>query len=940
MSMVINTNIMSINAQNNLRTSQNDMNTAMERLSSGKRVNSAADDAAGLAIINRFTSQERGLNIAIRNANDGISLIQTAEGALDETTNILQRMRELSIQSANGIYSDANRATLNAEVTQLKAELTRIAETTSFNGLKILDGALGDIELQVGAESGERIVVNTGTGFDAESLGTTGVATENTGTFELVQSVSAEQSGVSGTLDTVADGDLSINGVDIPAASSFDTVSSSDNGASALGLAEAINSTTVTSGVSAVASNSINLGDIDISTWTDLGALVLSDGDGAAAASGATYSTGAIGTAGATGIDISGTNDYQFVVEINGVSQAVDISTTAVTPASTSNLTQVELAAMLNEDLSGITVTVDGTGTGLIFTQDTASAVGDSLTFTAVGANAGALNLTGGTSTTVTDAPSTLTIAAGELNINGEDISGSFSTVSLDAFVADLNSNYGGADLTFDTDGSKLWAQSASGSDITITSTAAFASGDTLSIGGVNYANAAANNDFSAASTTLGAGDLTINGEDITGTVKTREDLVSAINAKSSLTGVTASLDTNALVLTATDGRNIQIQVDGDINAATETNATTGFGAGITLADFDLSTADLTGQTYAGTVTLSGSNIELVGDNTAGFSSQTVVSALTTAAAGNTFESLSTGDLTINGYNVVFDPAGFTGSSVVDDDDSAEAIASAINSTAGLKDEIRATALTVMNLGEISAGSLTDLDLTINGELVSFTGDLLDGDSDGNLVGTINTTIANGGTSTAEGIVASINANNELILTAEDGRNIDVQVTVAGTGTGASGLFANIDASVQDTTGVVTKGTIALTAQEGFSLSEVGGDKAYLAGIVNANGDSIASIDISTQTGAQDAIAVVDRALDYIADARGDLGAASNRLEFTINNLSSVVENAAAARSRVQDADFAVESAALARAQVLQQAGTAMLAQANAAPQSVLSLLQ
>src|SRR6056300_536344 len=95
MSMVINTNIMSINAQNNLRTSQNDMNTAMERLSSGKRVNSAADDAAGLAIINRFTSQERGLNIAIRNANDGISMIQTVEGALDETTNILQRMREL-----------------------------------------------------------------------------------------------------------------------------------------------------------------------------------------------------------------------------------------------------------------------------------------------------------------------------------------------------------------------------------------------------------------------------------------------------------------------------------------------------------------------------------------------------------------------------------------------------------------------------------------------------------------------------------------------------------------------------------------------------------------------------------------------------------------------------------------------------------------------------
>ncbi len=129
----------------------------MERLASGKRINSAADDAAGLAISNRMTSQIRGLDQAVRNANDGISMIQTAEGALDESTNILQRIRELSIQSANGIYADDDRATLDAEAQQLLSELDRIAETTSFNGRPLLDGSGGSVALQVGAEANQTI---------------------------------------------------------------------------------------------------------------------------------------------------------------------------------------------------------------------------------------------------------------------------------------------------------------------------------------------------------------------------------------------------------------------------------------------------------------------------------------------------------------------------------------------------------------------------------------------------------------------------------------------------------------------------------------------------------------------------------------------------------------------------------------------------------------
>lgn len=170
MPLVINTNVAALNSQRQLVKSGNDMSQAMERLASGKRINNARDDAAGLAISNRQTSQIRGLNQAIRNANDGVSLIQTAEGALDEVTNILQRMRELAIQSANGIYSDLDRSTLDAEVQQLKEEVDRIAKSTTFNGQPLLDGSLSDVALQVGSEAYQTIDLSI-QGFSASALG-------------------------------------------------------------------------------------------------------------------------------------------------------------------------------------------------------------------------------------------------------------------------------------------------------------------------------------------------------------------------------------------------------------------------------------------------------------------------------------------------------------------------------------------------------------------------------------------------------------------------------------------------------------------------------------------------------------------------------------------------------------------------------------------------
>ncbi|MCQ2031809.1 flagellin [Stutzerimonas zhaodongensis] len=169
MALTVNTNIASLNTQRNINNTSNSLNTSMQRLSTGSRINSAKDDAAGLQISNRLTSQINGLGVAVRNANDGISLAQTAEGALQQSTNILQRMRDLSLQSANGSNDAKDRESLQKEVSQLKGELDRISDTTSFGGQKLLDGSFGSRDFQVGSNANETISVFLGA-MDTKSL--------------------------------------------------------------------------------------------------------------------------------------------------------------------------------------------------------------------------------------------------------------------------------------------------------------------------------------------------------------------------------------------------------------------------------------------------------------------------------------------------------------------------------------------------------------------------------------------------------------------------------------------------------------------------------------------------------------------------------------------------------------------------------------------------
>jgi flagellin len=159
MAVTVSTNVSAMTAQRYLNKATGDLNTSMERLSSGHRINSAKDDAAGLQISNRLTAQSRGLDVAMRNANDGISIAQTAEGAMNESTNVLQRIRDLALQSANGSNSAHERQAMNEEVDALQDELNRIAETTSFGGRRLLNGSFGEASFQIGSNAGEAMIM-------------------------------------------------------------------------------------------------------------------------------------------------------------------------------------------------------------------------------------------------------------------------------------------------------------------------------------------------------------------------------------------------------------------------------------------------------------------------------------------------------------------------------------------------------------------------------------------------------------------------------------------------------------------------------------------------------------------------------------------------------------------------------------------------------------
>ena len=301
MAQVINTNIPSLNAQRNLNTSQSALATSLQRLSSGLRINSAKDDAAGLAISDRMTSQIRGLNQAARNANDGVSLAQTAEGALSEVGTNLQRIRELAVQSANATNSASDRTSLNAEVQQLLSEIQRVATTSQFNGQNILDGTFTAAQFQVGANANQTITASTGNSqisavgsYQAEAVAVTGTdlaggalyindaavgaADGNAEAIATAINAVTSQTGVTASGSTsvtgtntlhkstgILSGDLVINDINIGAIGGASTVAAQGSS-----IASAINLKTTQTGVSAIANATTGQLTLTSSTGKDI----------------------------------------------------------------------------------------------------------------------------------------------------------------------------------------------------------------------------------------------------------------------------------------------------------------------------------------------------------------------------------------------------------------------------------------------------------------------------------------------------------------------------------------------------------------------------------------------------------------------------------------------------------------------------------------------
>ncbi len=307
MSQVINTNVASLNAQRNLNTSQSQLATSLQRLSSGLRINSAKDDAAGLAISERFTTQIRGLNQATRNANDGISLSQTAEGALAEVTQNLQRIRQLAVQSANATNSASDRAALDAEVQQRIAEITRVATQTQFNGINLLDGSFSQQAFQIGANAGQTIVVNNIVDSRASALGSNVLASGGT----AMNRASAAAADVTASI-VAAETDLTLT----TAQGGTTAAISYAANAGANGIAAAISSAGSSVGISATATNSAtlsNLGEAGTVSMTLNGAAISAN----------VASTG----------DLS-----ELVAAINGVQGTTGVSASFADPANKSTL--------------------------------------------------------------------------------------------------------------------------------------------------------------------------------------------------------------------------------------------------------------------------------------------------------------------------------------------------------------------------------------------------------------------------------------------------------------------------------------------------------------------------------------------------------------------------------------------------------------------------
>ncbi len=752
MAQVISTNIPSLNAQRNLDKSGASLQVSLQRLSSGLRINSAKDDAAGLAISTRFTSQIQGLSQASRNANDAISLSQVAEGALQEVTSLLQRSRELAIQSANGTNSSADRKALQDEVNQLKQEMSRISSTTTFNGLNLLNGDLQNALFQVGAEANQTISVSI-RDTQTTSLGTNTVSTSNVGGLEgathkelFIGSGVAAGSKLGAEVG-VAQANAATNGYSV---SNFSVTNVNSAGITTIQTsavaanAEASAVATSLSGLSGVTARGYN--EVSLSNLASLNAATVITLEGQTISSGATTTIDSIATS------ING----------NATLQAAGIF-------AVSSGTEVSIVALDGRDLSF----ANTAGTGV----------------------ADLVGLDGAAATTMVAAQATT--FGGRVDIMLDQ--GYTISSDVDSIIDDQ-----------------------------VATTVAVGDGSITDF--VNSTTETSNN----LNNNLGAQTLTLVGSSGTESVNVTagmaaDSVAQAVNAVSGSTGISATASTSVTLSGLSSDGTISFNLYGDNSSATSVSAS------VTSSDISSLVAEINDKagTTGITAALGSSNAEII----------------LTQASGK--------DVKIEN---------FTHSAAVD---------------------YQAPGVTVVSGTGSGVTPPNEESITVTGNAATNSGGQAIQLFDGGHRTNFDTTVVGG----------------EVVFESAD--SLNVTSSISGSASTGSSLFAGSASSANAST-----------------LSNVG------------------QIDISTVAGANSAISILDGAIDQVSSVRASLGAVQNRFSSTISNLTNNVENLSAARSRVQDTDFAVETANLTKMQILQQAGTSILAQANALSQNVLSLLQ
>ena len=886
MALVINTNVPSIASQRFLMESRKEMETAMERLSSGKRINSAADDAAGLAISTRMDSQVRGINAAIKNANDGISLVQTAEGALQEVTDMLQRMRELALQAVQGSNNDSDRDALDAEVQQLKAEIDRISESTTFNSQAILDGTFNRL-FQVGDQAGNSIRIGLGS-IDTASLGMAAtseasadpadvlVSARLASTFSWTPTLSVALSGMTSNAVTgisFAAGDITINGQELAAFDGtsedlYDLVANINENVDNV-TASAFNTVvakTAGTGIVRVDQVAISVGQIGSSTdaWYQPSRTVTLDRSDSMEEMVANIN--------------SAFYDNEVVATINDDGKLVLSNDTGAT---------IRIA-----DISGTDDAYDGATGFLVQTDITVSSTGADAYSTGV---QGFLKLSSTDETPIAiEAGNAGLSSAGAVsdvqnigfNLTEEDPTGNSYTVTgtrlTDAQVSATLSKHASteqADLTLN--GVEIYDATLSAASNTFQGKLDLINSFSDETGVV--ASAYYEKTFNTANWTLVSGDsFDINGTQIS-ISSTVVSTVAAINAATGTTGITATLD----------GANVILKGDGveNVDIAQNDYSITTSGATATSQASARRSADTADQTQR--IAFGSADIAVGRVLTLTFDPRSATDPDGISAATNTILSLAGNTTLTFGYTV-------------QSGDSAGDVATAfhnliMNRVAEVSRQIAYSADQLVSLGA-AAHALVFQSILDLGETTITIGV--------SQVATANRIFYDA--TNAAGATANYTDNAAIRLQSNDLSPISVEFAETGN---EIGLIEN---NVGDTTWDANSATFQMTEQAGTSVS---------------------GLSVSTADAANEALTVLNDAIQDISDMRSNLGAVENRLGHTVSNLSNVVENTSAARSRIEDADFAVESATLARAQILQQAGTAMLAQANAAPQSVLSLL-